>query len=165
MTGIAVDRTRMGALLLVVLGATCSTGVATPSAEPPPTPTAKSEVASPSPPEGQISAVLTEFDLTISSPSAPAGEVSFEVKNAGELPHELLVIRTDLDAAELPFEDFKVVEEGLDIVAALEDLAAGESGTLTAELEAGHYVLICNLSGHYEESQFGPGMRANFDVH
>jgi uncharacterized cupredoxin-like copper-binding protein len=154
----------MGALLLVVLGAACSTGDATPSAEVPPTPTAKSEIASPSLPEGHISAVLTEFDLTISSPSAPAGEVTFEVKNAGELPHELLVIRTDLDAAELPFDDFKVVEEGLDIVARIEDLAAGESGRLTAELEAGHYVLICNLSGHYEESQFGPGMRVNFEV-
>jgi uncharacterized cupredoxin-like copper-binding protein len=165
MTGIAVDRTRIGALLLVMLGAACSTGVATPSAESPPTPTATMEAASPSPPEGQIRAVLTEFDLTVSSASAPAGEVTFEVNNAGELPHEMLVIRTDLDAAELPFEDFKVVEEGLDIVAKIEDLAAGQSGTLTTELEAGHYVLICNLSGHYEESQFGPGMRANFDVY
>lgn len=165
MTGIAVDRTRTGALLLVVLGAACSSGVATPSAEPPPTPTAASVVASPSPPEGRISAVLSEFELTVSSASAPAGEVTFEVKNAGELPHELLVIRTDLNAAALPVEDFKVVEEGLDIRAKLEGLAAGESGTLTAELEAGHYVLICNLSGHYEESQLGPGMRTNFDVH
>jgi len=167
MTGPALDRTRIGGPLLLVVfvvGACSTGGGSSPSAESPPTPTAANEVASASPPEGLISAVLTEFDLVISSASAPAGEITFEVKNAGELPHELLVIRTDLDAAELPFEDFKVVEEGLDLVAKVEDLAAGESVSLTAHLEAGHYVLICNLSGHYESGQFGPGMRANFDV-
>lgn len=104
------------------------------------------------------------MDLLVSSESAAPGEVTFQVKNAGELPHEFVVIRTNKDAAELPIEDVKVIERRLDIVARTEHIAAGEQATLTTQLEPGHYVLICNLSGHYEQSQYGPGMKVNFDV-
>ena len=107
---------------------------------------------------------LNEMDLVVSSATAPAGEVIFQVRNAGELPHELVVIRTDKDADELPIKAVRVVERRLDIVARSEHVQAAHETTLTVSLEPGHYVLICNLSGHYEESRFGPGMRANFDV-
>ena len=113
---------------------------------------------------GAISTLLTEFDITLSAPSAPPGEVVFEVRNAGALPHEVILVRTELDAAALPVEDGTVDEEALYIVAEVRDMAAGESATMTAELKAGHYVLICNLSGHYESGVHGPGMKVNFDV-
>ena len=114
--------------------------------------------------DGAISTLLTEFDITLSAASAPPGEVVFEVRNAGALPHEVILVRTELDAAELPVHDGAVHEDSLDIVTEVRDLAAGESATMTAELEAGHYVLICNLSGHYESGVNGPGMKVNFDV-
>jgi uncharacterized cupredoxin-like copper-binding protein len=120
--------------------------------------------ASASAAEGVIGTLLTEFDITLSAASAPPGEVVFEVRNAGALPHEVILVRTDLDAAALPVQDGAVDEEALDIVAEVRDLAAGEAATMTAELEAGHYVLICNLSGHYESGVHGPGMKVNFDV-
>ncbi|HYM52974.1 MAG TPA: hypothetical protein VEW45_05760 [Candidatus Dormibacteraeota bacterium] len=124
-----------------------------------------SVAASPSLPEGVVAVSLSEMDLIVSTPTAPRGEVTFDIKNSGELPHEFLVIRTDKDAAELPFEGEKVVEGGLDIVARSEPIPAGQWAMLTSDLEPGHYVLICNLSGHYMESQLGPGMRVNFEVH
>jgi uncharacterized cupredoxin-like copper-binding protein len=111
-----------------------------------------------------VAVSLSEMDLIVSAANAPAGEVTFEIRNVGGLPHELVVISTDEDAAELPVQDVKVVEEGLDVVARSDHIAPGEEATLTASLEPGHYVLICNFSGHYEQSQFGPGMRENFDV-
>jgi uncharacterized cupredoxin-like copper-binding protein len=115
-------------------------------------------------PEGVIAVSLSEMDLLLSGATAPAGAVTFQIRNAGELPHELVVIRTDKDATQLPVEEVKVVERRLEIVARSEHLAAGQESTLNVDLAPGHYVLICNLSGHYEQSQFGPGMRANFDV-
>ena len=41
----------------------------------------------------------------------------------------------------------------------VEGIAAGETATLTVELEPGHYVIVCNLPVHYSK-----GMRADFDV-
>jgi uncharacterized cupredoxin-like copper-binding protein len=111
-----------------------------------------------------IAVSLNEMDLVVSSATAPAGEVTFQIRNTGELPHELVVIRTDKDADELPIQAVMVVERRLDIVARSEHIQAADEATLTVTLEPGHYVLICNLSGHYEASRFGPGMRANFDV-
>ena len=126
--------------------------------------TAPARSASPTTAEGVVSTLLTEFDITLSAASAQPGEVVFEVRNAGVLPHEVILVRTELDAAALPVHDGAVDEEALDVVVEVRDLAAGESATMTAELEAGHYVLICNLSGHYESGVNGPGMKVNFDV-
>jgi uncharacterized cupredoxin-like copper-binding protein len=155
-------RAPAAAMLLVLLPACGDTGsnmTTTPVQEPRPTVS-----ASPSLPQGVVAVSLSEMELLVSSDTAPAGEVAFEVKNAGDLPHELVIVRTEVDAAELPVEDVKVVEDELDVVARTDHLPAGGAATLTAQLDAGHYVLICNLSGHYEASQFGPGMRANFEV-
>ena len=44
-------------------------------------------------------------------------------------------------------------------VSEVEDIAGGKSKKLTANLKAGHYVLICNLPGHYKG-----GMRSDFTV-
>jgi uncharacterized cupredoxin-like copper-binding protein len=153
------------AISFATLLAACTTGatLSPPVATLSPQATATAS-ASPSLPEGVVAVSLSEMDMLVSSDTAPAGEVTFVVRNAGELPHELVVIRTNKDAAELPVEDVKVVERRLDIIARTDHIAAGDEATLTAGLDAGHYVLICNLSGHYEQSQFGPGMRANFDV-
>lgn len=133
----------------------------TATASPDPTPT---HVAIPTLAPGVVAVSLSEMSILVSTNVAPAGEVTFQVKNAGELPHELVVVRTDLDAEELPVEDVLVVERGLNVVARTAHVNAGEQVSLTVELTPGHYVLICNLSGHYEASQFGPGMRENFDV-
>ena len=155
-------RAPAAAMLVVLLAACGDTGSGTTTT---PSPEAQPTVsASPTMPEGVVAVSLSEMELLVGSDTAPAGEVTFEVKNAGDLPHELVVVRTDADAAELPVEDVKVVENELDVVARTDHVPAGGAATLTAQLDAGHYVLICNLSGHYEESQFGPGMRANFDV-
>ena len=150
-------------ILLAVAG--CATpGTGSPSAASSSAPASAANSESETPAAGVVSTLLTEFDITLSAASAPPGEVVFDVRNAGALPHEVILVRTELDAAALPVHDGAVHEDSLDIVTEVRDLAAGESATMTAELEAGHDVLICNLSGHYESGVNGPGMKVNFDV-
>ena len=153
------------AAALTLLLVACSAGEASPSTDVSLVPSTAGTVASPSLPAGVVAVSLNEMDLVLSSEMAPAGEVTFQIKNTGELPHELVVIRTEKDADELPVEEVKVVERNLEIVARSEHIQAAQEATLTVDLTPGHYVLICNLSGHYEESRYGPGMRADFEVH
>jgi hypothetical protein len=58
--------------------------------------------------------------------------------------------------------------EGIEVVDEIEEIPVGESRSLTVDLEAGNYVLICNilqeepngtLEAHYSE-----GMRTGFTV-
>ncbi len=49
--------------------------------------------------------------------------------------------------------------EGVTHIDEVEDIAGGSSESLTVKLDAGKYVLICNLPSHYEQ-----GMHTGFTV-
>jgi uncharacterized cupredoxin-like copper-binding protein len=116
-----------------------------------------------------VKATLTEWAVVLDKASVPAGDVKFEVTNAGtQFKHEFVVIKTDLAPDALPATDGKVEEEGSGIgfIGELEELEIGASGSVSFPLTAGKYVLICNIvetgSGH--ESHYNQGMRAVFTV-
>jgi uncharacterized cupredoxin-like copper-binding protein len=111
--------------------------------------------------EGGVSATLADFTITLDSNSAPAGEVTFDVSNDAEQTHEFVVFQTDLPQDQLPTENGDVDEagEGVTLVDEIEDIEGGSSQSLTVNLDAGSYVLICNLPGHYEQ-----GMHASFSA-
>jgi uncharacterized cupredoxin-like copper-binding protein len=116
-----------------------------------------------------IDVSLAEWSVTPSSSSVAAGEVTFSVTNDGEEPHEFLVIRSDLAADALPTDDDgKVPEDEIDLLEEIEPFAAGTTEELTLNLEAGSYVLICNIvelvPGEEPESHYGEGMRTSFTV-
>jgi uncharacterized cupredoxin-like copper-binding protein len=108
-----------------------------------------------------VSAKETEFKIELASSTAPAGSVTFQINNAGTIVHEFVVMKTDLAADKLPVDPGKgVVSEetpGLSVVDEVEDIAVGASPTLTVDLPASHYVVICNIPGHYTG-----GMHADF---
>ncbi len=109
-----------------------------------------------------VDVTLTEFVLDPSANAAPAGIVRFNVSSDGAIFHNLKVIETDLAPNALPTDDtiFSVDEEQVDVVATTADLNPGEQETLSVELAAGSYVLICNVpGGHYQG-----GMTAAFTV-
>ena len=112
-------------------------------------------------PEGQVSIRLDEDDWVVSaSPdSLVAGEIMFAVTNDGSISHNLRIIKTDLPADSLPVTTIEVDETAVDIVAETADLDPDESEEIVATLEAGGYVLICNVPGHYNS-----GMYATFTV-
>jgi hypothetical protein len=79
---------------------------------------------------------------------------------------EFAVIRTDLAPDALPTgQDGSVEEEGegMEVVGEIEDIPVGETQDLTVSLDAGNYVLICNIveSG---EVHYASGMRTAFTV-
>ena len=114
-----------------------------------------------------VNVTLQEFAIVPDPTSAAAGDVTFHVTNDGpDEVHELVIIRTDLAPDALPTgEDGSVEEggEGMEVVDEIEDIPVGESQDLTVALDAGSYVLICNIveSG---EVHYTSGMRTAFTV-
>lgn len=118
---------------------------------------------------GSVDVTLQEFAVIPSESSVGAGEVTFNVTNEGpDDVHEFVVFRTDLSPEALPTaEDGSVDEtgEGLELIDEIEDIAVGESPSLTVDLDAGNYVLICNIYDPAEdEAHYQEGMRVAFTV-
>jgi uncharacterized cupredoxin-like copper-binding protein len=99
---------------------------------------------------GKIGVSLKEFSINPTSTSAPAGRVSFNVKNSGTVPHEFVVLRTAKPAGSL-LKGARADEAGN--VGETGDLAPGAAKTISLKLSPGHYALICNLPGHYRAGQ------------
>ena len=100
---------------------------------------------------------LSEFKVAASPKSVSHGKVTFTVKNKGDMEHEVVVIKTSKAASKLPVSGKEASEKGA--VGEVEDIAGGKSKQLTLNLKKGHYVLVCNLPGHYKA-----GMRTDFTV-
>ena len=116
-----------------------------------------------------IDVTLQEWSVNPSPASAPAGEVTFTVTNDGpEDIHEFVVLKTDLDPGDLPTDDHGAVTEdgeGIEVVDEIEDIPVGEAQELTVTLEAGNYVLLCNIySEDEDEAHYQLGMRTAFEV-
>ena len=105
--------------------------------------------ASAKPAGGTVEVSLQEWAVVPAQASVNAGTVTFNVKNVGpDDPHEMVVIKTDLAAAELPTNaDGKVDEEGagLEFIGEIEEFDPGATETASFDLKAGNYVLICNI--------------------
>jgi uncharacterized cupredoxin-like copper-binding protein len=89
--------------------------------------------------------------MTLDVASVPAGLVTFTVENEGVKVHELIVLDTDIAAADLPVnaaKDRVLDEKAYNPLGEAEDIEPGASGTLTVALSPGHYALICNIKGH-----------------
>jgi uncharacterized cupredoxin-like copper-binding protein len=118
---------------------------------------------------GTVNVTLQEFSVGTDPTSIDAGELVFEATNEGpDDVHEFVVFRTDLAATELPTdENGAVVEtgEGIELIGEIEDIPVGETQNVTLELEAGNYVLICNIWDEDEqEAHYQEGMRTTFTV-
>jgi uncharacterized cupredoxin-like copper-binding protein len=148
----------LGTIILVVALAACS-GTGSNSA----TSTATSVASGAGGGGGGTTVNVTETSLKIEADatSAPAGQVTFNIKNNGTIAHEFVVIKTDDAASALPVASGESVvdEDQLTGIDEKEDIEPGTSVTLTVNLEAGHYALICNVEGHYTS-----GMRLDFTV-
>ena len=104
-----------------------------------------------------VGATEKDFAIALDPGSASAGSISFEVNNEGPSTHEFVVFATDLAPDALPVgSDGNVDEEGEGVthIDEIEDIGSGCQASLTVDLDAGNYVLICNLPGHYSQGQF-----------
>jgi uncharacterized cupredoxin-like copper-binding protein len=118
---------------------------------------------------GTVGVTLQEFSVIPAQESVSAGEVTFEVENTGpEDVHEFVVIKTDLAPDALPTDENGAVEEegeGMEVIDEIEDIPVGETQSVTVDLEAGNYALICNIWDEEEqEAHYSVGMRTAFTV-
>ena len=128
--------------------------------------------ASPSPGGGggdgtTVNVTLQEWSVLPEVSSAAAGEITFRVTNDGpEDVHEFVVIKTELPHGDLPTDETGSVDEegeGMEVIGEIEDLEVGASEDLTVTLDAGSYVLLCNIySEDEDESHYAMGMHTGF---
>ena len=110
--------------------------------------------------DGGIGATEVDFSITLDESSAAAGDLTFDVTNDAEQTHEFVIFKTDLAEDALPTDDEGNVDEegeGVELIDEIEDIEAGSTQSLTVTLDAGSYVFICNLPGHYAQ-----GMHTSF---
>jgi uncharacterized cupredoxin-like copper-binding protein len=118
---------------------------------------------------GDVAVALQEWAVVPDAGSVSAGEVTFTVTNDGpEDIHEFVILSTDLDPADLPTDEHGAVDEegeGIQVVDEIEDIPVGETEELNVTLEAGNYVLLCNIYDEDEdEAHYQMGMRTAFEV-
>lgn len=120
--------------------------------------------------DSTVEVTLTEWEVRPDVESVPEGDVTFRAENEGDENHELLVVKTDFDANELPSRDDGTADtgaDGVDIELETSEIEDGDSDTRVAGLEAGSYVLICNLRTDVDGedvSHYAEGMRVAFEV-
>jgi uncharacterized cupredoxin-like copper-binding protein len=94
-----------------------------------------------------------DFGIHIPALTLPAGNYVFVDTNHGPSAHELVMWKTALTAGHLPVgANRKVNEESPALESALDSgssLNPGETRLLTTTLEPGHYIMVCNLPGHF----------------
>ena len=136
-------------VILIALAATgCGSSNDTKSTSSPAA--SKSSTAASTSASGNVNVVMKEFTIDPAPTSAPAGKVTFAVKNEGKVKHEFVVVKTSKAADEL-LKGEEADEAGN--VGEIGDLPPGSSKNLSMMLKAGHYVLLCNLPGHYKAGQ------------
>lgn len=92
------------------------------------------------------------YAITAPDTFSADGEISLKVKNNAALIHNLRVLRTDLSPDSLPTNDQAMVdiESAGEVVYASDDLQNGGEEETSLSLDAGTYVLFCNIPGHYQ---------------
>jgi uncharacterized cupredoxin-like copper-binding protein len=118
----------------------------------------------------EVNVVLSEFVVEPEQESADSGEITFAIDNEGGETHEFLVVEAD-SADDLPVDDDGAFDEAAfgedNVLDEVEDIEAGDTAELTLDLDAGTYVLLCNIVEDEDgevESHFAEGMHATFTV-
>jgi uncharacterized cupredoxin-like copper-binding protein len=91
------------------------------------TPTQATTTAPAEPAATKVPVSETEFKITLGSTDLKAGEITFEVKNDGKIPHDLAIKETGDKTKLIP---------------------AGGTAELKVTLKAGKYELYCTVPGH-----------------
>jgi uncharacterized cupredoxin-like copper-binding protein len=114
----------------------------------------------PTPSEQTIEVELGEWFVRATPAGVSPGSVRFNTHNAGQVEHELVVLKTDLQPDALPkrAEDQTRVDEDAsgELIGEIEpdELGPGQSASAAFSLQPGAYVLLCNLPAHYDLGMF-----------
>jgi uncharacterized cupredoxin-like copper-binding protein len=93
------------------------------------TTTAPTTTAAPKPQATTVQVSESEFKIVLASTELKAGKITFDVKNAGAIPHDLAFVGMSEKTKQIP---------------------AKGSAKLTVTLKPGNYELYCSVPGHKE---------------
>jgi len=118
-----------------------------------------------------VNVSLREFSVTADQQTVPKGTVTFHVTNTGTVPHEFLVIKTNLAPQSLPTESNGSYAEngpGTTLLDEIDEVDPGQSKDLSIALDSASYVLICNMVHQNPDgsviAHYAQGMRTAFRV-
>lgn len=108
---------------------------------------------------GTVTIKMGDFFFDPKDATADAGSVTISAPNEGQVEHELMLLKTNIDPAKLPTESGGGVEEKLHEAAEengeIADVEPGETKSVTFDLAPGKYVMFCNLPAHYAQGMYG----------
>ncbi len=119
-----------------------------------------------------VNVVLTDGRLEVDPTSTDAGSVEIVAKNEGGDLHDFVIVKGD-DPSALPVnEDGAVIEDDLpegDFIGKIDLVEAGTEESASFELDAGSYILFCNIVvpsavPPLPRSHFEDGMVSTFTV-
>jgi uncharacterized cupredoxin-like copper-binding protein len=110
-----------------------------------------------------VIAVVKEWKIATNTATHAAGPITFYLDSQGNIDHEFVIIQSDVPGRDLVAKidpaTLRLDEAILNSPGEYGDLPAGVTGTFTIDLPVGHYVLMCNITDHYQL-----GMYVDFEV-
>jgi uncharacterized cupredoxin-like copper-binding protein len=171
-----MNRVRQAAVSIVIAGlAVASTGCAaaggvpsftlappasqSATTEPTSAPTA-SPIASAGPPSASAATgatvSLTEWKVAVGG-TIKSGKTDLTITNAGTVPHELLVFKSNLKPSAYPTDpagDIKEEGAGVKLVSDGDNIDPAGTQTRSIDLAPGKYLFVCNIPGHFKQGMF-----------
>ncbi len=120
--------------------------------------------------QSQVDVTLVEYRVAPKVTSVPAGSVTFNAKNIGTTQHTLVVVKTDAGPTALPTKadgSYDGTAAGATVIDQVQPIDPQGSGSLTVNLQPGHYVLICNVvqtTNGQTVSHYAQGMATDFTI-
>jgi uncharacterized cupredoxin-like copper-binding protein len=112
------------------------------------------------PQRGSLEISMGDYFFNPKDASARAGSVTISAPNEGEVVHELVLAKTDVDPAKLPTTSDGEVDEAKleargEAAGEIADVEAGDTKQGTFKLTPGSYAMFCNIPGHYAKGMYG----------
>lgn len=106
-------------------------------------------------PSKSLNIEMGEFYFKPKDVTAAKGKVSITAPNVGNAEHELVLLKTDQNPADLKQKNGEVDEDAYPSPGEIPEVKSGETGKKSVKLESGKYAMICNLPGHYKAGMYG----------
>lgn len=150
-----MPRVRIAVLSLAVVAllAGCGSSSSSPSASRSAAPASVAVSASAA---GALTIVLTEWKVAAAS-TLKAGPAVFTITNAGTIPHELLIFKSDLAPTAYPTDSAGTIDEegtGVTLVSDGDNLDPAGSQPRSVDLKAGTYLFVCNIPTHFKQGMY-----------
>lgn len=114
---------------------------------------------------------LSEWKIVPDRNTVNAGTITFIADNKGADTHELILLRTDRAADDLPLDakgDVDPAGAGVQVISEVKSVAPGASGQFRLDdAVPGKYVFVCNLAtsnGTAIAHPYAKGMRSSFTI-